>query len=269
MAAVIIIIAVIVIIGVIIAAAIQPRKEGGAREIWHRFFPDKGERGERAVAEVLGETVPGKQYVINGLCFSVKEGVSCQIDHILINSAGIWVIETKNYSGEIYGNEEDRYWRQVLGYGYNKTVNKFYNPKKQNATHIYRLKEILGRRNIFHNVVCFLDGADLSEVRADNVYTVFGLASVKEEPEYRTLSPREMEKYYYKLYEYWKANGINPEEHIENIRAAEEKLEEGICPRCGGRLVPRTGKYGQFLGCENYPKCKFHKTIEENEHDVI
>ena len=266
MAAVIIIIAVIVIIGVIIAAAIQPRKEGGAREIWHRFFPDKGERGERAVAEVLGDTEPGKQYVINNFCFSVK-GNTCQIDHILINSAGIWVIETKNMSGKIYGKEEDGYWRQVLGYG--NTVNKFYNPKKQNATHIYRLKYILGNKHIFHNVVCFLDGADLSEVFADNVYTVFGLASIKEEPAYKTLSPQEMEKYYYKLYEFWKTNGIGLEEHIMNIRQAEEKLSEGICPRCGGRLVPRTGKYGKFLGCENFPKCKFHKTIEENEHDVI
>ncbi len=33
------------------------------------------------------------------------------------------------------------------------------------------------------------------------------------------------------------------------------------CPRCGGFLVERSGKYGKFLGCRNYPKCKFTKKI--------
>ena len=29
------------------------------------------------------------------------------------------------------------------------------------------------------------------------------------------------------------------------------------CPKCGGILVPRKGKFGSFLGCSNYPKCTF------------
>ena len=36
-----------------------------------------------------------------------------------------------------------------------------------------------------------------------------------------------------------------------------DKIEAGICPRCGGRLVEREGKYGKFYGCSNYPKCDF------------
>ena len=263
---VLLIIAVAIFVVVIIFSVSARQNPADQSDRSKKVVVDKGDFGEYVVAKTLGDTEPGKQYVINNFCFSVK-GNTCQIDHILINSAGIWVIETKNMSGKIYGKEEDGYWRQVLGYG--NTVNKFYNPKKQNATHIYRLKYILGNKHIFHNVVCFLDGADLSEVFADNVYTVFGLASIKEEPAYKTLSPQEMEKYYYKLYEFWKTNGIGLEEHIMNIRQAEEKLSEGLCPRCGGRLVPRTGKYGQFWGCENFPKCKFHKTFEDNEHDVI
>ena len=40
----------------------------------------------------------------------------------------------------------------------------------------------------------------------------------------------------------------------------------GKCPRCGkglfgGRLVVRVGKYGKFLGCSNYPKCKYTRNI--------
>ncbi|MCE9585615.1 restriction endonuclease [Candidatus Nomurabacteria bacterium] len=30
-----------------------------------------------------------------------------------------------------------------------------------------------------------------------------------------------------------------------------------VCPKCGGRLVERSGKFGRFLGCCNYPKCSY------------
>lgn len=32
-----------------------------------------------------------------------------------------------------------------------------------------------------------------------------------------------------------------------------------ICPKCGGNLITRNGKYGEFIGCSNYPKCKYIK----------
>jgi len=30
-----------------------------------------------------------------------------------------------------------------------------------------------------------------------------------------------------------------------------------ICLRCGSQLVERNGKYGKFIGCSNYPNCKY------------
>ena len=41
------------------------------------------------------------------------------------------------------------------------------------------------------------------------------------------------------------------------IKINETKEKNMICPRCGGDLVERKGKYGKFIGCTNYPKCKF------------
>lgn len=38
-----------------------------------------------------------------------------------------------------------------------------------------------------------------------------------------------------------------------------EEKSEGTCDRCGGDLVLRYSKFGKFLGCKNYPKCKFIK----------
>ncbi|MDD6393178.1 MAG: topoisomerase DNA-binding C4 zinc finger domain-containing protein [Prevotella sp.] len=34
-------------------------------------------------------------------------------------------------------------------------------------------------------------------------------------------------------------------------------INAGICPKCGGQLIKRNGKYGSFYGCSNYPNCKF------------
>ena len=44
----------------------------------------------------------------------------------------------------------------------------------------------------------------------------------------------------------------------------EEKyhLNDNLCPKCGGELVKRNGKYGEFYGCSNYPKCKYTREIK-------
>jgi len=52
-------------------------------------------------------------------------------------------------------------------------------------------------------------------------------------------------------------NQMKNKEHVQNIRQTQAELREGICPRCGGKLVEREGKYGKFFGCSNYPDCKF------------
>lgn len=40
------------------------------------------------------------------------------------------------------------------------------------------------------------------------------------------------------------------------------------CPKCGsGYLMIRKGKYGKFLGCTGYPKCKYTKDISEARKD--
>ena len=50
-------------------------------------------------------------------------------------------------------------------------------------------------------------------------------------------------------------------EHVKQIhtkvRNDSIKVVSGICPKCGGRLVARSGKKGNFTGCSNYPKCRY------------
>lgn len=53
-------------------------------------------------------------------------------------------------------------------------------------------------------------------------------------------------------------------QHVKDIKTRmktyDEKIGNMICPKCGGKLLNRKGQYGEFLGCSNYPKCKFKKT---------
>ncbi|MCD7863717.1 MAG: topoisomerase DNA-binding C4 zinc finger domain-containing protein [Lachnospiraceae bacterium] len=34
-----------------------------------------------------------------------------------------------------------------------------------------------------------------------------------------------------------------------------------ICPRCGGELIEKNGRYGKFMGCRNYPDCRYSRKL--------
>jgi DNA topoisomerase I len=40
-----------------------------------------------------------------------------------------------------------------------------------------------------------------------------------------------------------------------------EETIKGVCPQCGGNLVEKTGRFGKFIACSNYPTCKFTKPV--------
>ena len=214
----------------------------------------RGKHGENKVRRVIGETVENEQYVINDFIL-VNDGKSSQIDHIVINPHGIFVIETKNYSGEIYGSENQREWTQVLAYG--KVKNKLYNPLKQNATHIYNVKKIVGRLPVY-SLVVFVQN-NTHNIDAKNVIPLSALKTALQSGEI-ILTVEQMQTAYNLLLS--NQSDISTKEHVQNIRKQQQNLELGICPRCGGNLVLRNGKYGEFWGCSNYPKCKFTKRIK-------
>lgn len=250
----------VVIFVIVFVIIIIARKSSYSSEPFYSPEPKaKGSRGEMIVAKILGDTIVGEQYVINDLLFQTESGKTCQIDHIFINKFGIWVIETKNYSGTIYGNENQREWIQILAHG--NVRNKFYNPLKQNTTHIYHLSQYLKIKNVFQNIVVFLR-ADTSNITAHNVYSVLELPAVKHQSTAVLLSVEQMEYYYNRLLALKNNATISKDEHIENIHKMQEQIRQGICPRCGGNLELRDGENGLFLGCSNYPKCKFTKGIE-------
>lgn len=218
----------------------------------------KGKRGEHKIARLL-ESLSKKleAYVINDVIVAVEDGKTSQIDHILFARGGIFVIETKNYSGRIYGSESQREWTQVLAYG--RTKNKLYNPVKQNQTHIYRLKEILGKQLPFISCVVFLR-ADISYIDSDLVYTPSELKRFLRENAFKEESTNNsVQDAYNKIITYKEKPIQTTKEHVQEIKKTLSNIDDNICPRCGGTLVLRKGASGSFYGCSNYPKCRFTK----------
>jgi len=211
----------------------------------------RGKFGENKVKWIIGETIENKQYVINDLILG-QSGETTQIDHIVINPRGIFVIETKNYSGKIYGSESQYEWTQVLAYG--NVKNKLYNPLKQNATHVHHVKKIVGKLPVY-SLVVFVQN-NTAHIYANNVIPLSSLRKFLQHGE-NTLSVEQMKMAYEALLMH--RVEVSRQEHMQNIRAQRRNVERGFCPRCGGYLVLRKGQYGEFFGCSNYPKCKFTK----------
>ncbi len=214
----------------------------------------KGKVGENKVVSVLNPIFFGKveHRQINNLVLMDDQGKSHQIDHVEIRQNGVFCIETKNYSGYIFGNENQSQWTQCLY----KEKHYFLNPVKQNKSHIYYIRKVLGKKYDVHSVVVFVQN-NASKI---NVNGVINLCDLKDYllnfNNNTSLTVEEMDYIYNTLL----ANAnkkISNREHIKNIRKTQEDLNRKICPRCGGTLVLKNGKYGKFYGCEKYPKCKF------------
>lgn len=79
-------------------------------------------------------------HVAHNVTLPLPERGTTQIDHLIISRFGIFVVETKNFRGAIYGSEHDRTWTQVIGG--RKIV--FSNPLRQNYGHARAVAELLG-----------------------------------------------------------------------------------------------------------------------------
>ncbi len=99
----------------------------------------KGIWGEFKINLFISLLLNKKQYhLIKDVTLYVGKGTT-QIDHIIVSVYGIFVIETKNYKGWIFGGEHQKTWTEV----FYKNKNKFQNPLHQNYKHEMTLKFLL------------------------------------------------------------------------------------------------------------------------------
>ena len=214
----------------------------------------KGIYGEFKIKCKIGKTKPNVQYVFNNYKVIV-DGKSSQIDHIVVNKNGVFVIETKNYAGRIYGNDNQLEWTQVLVYG--KVKNKFYNPVKQNNTHIYQLSTFLPKNTNMKSIIVFVNN-NIKFVQSNNVFATHQLKMALRTNYGKVYSQEEMLEIV-RCLEANRNNTLSNRKHVKNINEMQREISNNICPRCHSELVLRKGQYGNFYGCSNYPKCKFKK----------
>ncbi len=213
----------------------------------------KGAIGEKKVDSKLNPMLFGKveHRQINNLIIVDDNGMSHQIDHIEIRENGIFCIETKNYKGWIFGSENQDKWVQAL---YTEK-HLFTNPLKQNKSHIYHLNKIIGKNYHINSVVVMVQN-NADRIDCSNVINLNDLKDyLKNYNDGTNLSVDEMDEIYNKFLS--SRADLTNKEHVKNVKQSQKNLRQGICPRCGGKLVERNGKYGKFYGCSNYPKCKF------------
>ena len=85
---------------------------------------------------------------------------------IMIHQSGIYVFESKNYSGWIFGSEDSKNWTQTLPSGRKAHKEYFLNPIIQNKVHIKWLVKLIGEESPIHSIIvfserCTLRGIDL------------------------------------------------------------------------------------------------------------
>ena len=146
----------------------------------------------------------------------------------MISSKGIYVIENKNYAGWIFGNEKDQKWCETLkGKKY-----FFYNPIKQNNTHIKYLENLLQIGNEkYTSLITFNLAADLKKVtvESENIHVIAynNLSAFLEKEKARPdcLTSEEINKIYDTLLPLTQVTEEQKQEHIRAIQGKYKKQE--------------------------------------------
>jgi len=126
----------------------------------------KGRMGEAFVNSAINRKLDKTQYhLIKDATLPTADGTT-QVDHIIVSKFGIFVIETKNMKGWIFGGERQKTWTQSIY----KHKTKFQNPLHQNYKHIKTLESLLGlSSDKFHSVIVFTGESTFKTKMPDNV----------------------------------------------------------------------------------------------------
>ena len=209
--------------------------------------------GELWTKQALNKLPKDKYIILNDIFIKTCDSTH-QIDHVVISQYGIFSIETKQYNGYITGTKYDKNWVRHLG----RRKIYYTNPIRQNYGHVKALAELLNiDESKIHNVVCIPSRAKLKI--KDDGEVVRNTTIVNKILSYTETVINDIES----VVAIIKSNNITDKtikkEHIKNIKNNIIDNDPNKCPKCGGKLVERNGRYGMFIGCSNYPKCKYIK----------
>ena len=239
---------------------------------------NKGIRGESEIATILYRAINNGLYgfVLQNVYVPKADGGTTEVDTILVCTNGIYVLESKNFFGWIFGDDTHKYWTVTLYAGKNwlglkrTEKHRFYNPIWQNETHVNCIRRIVGSEIPITSVIVFSNRSEFKKVVNNSNSLIMHTSEFRHFAKgIRTtqsdrLSVNRVNDIYARLSNFRDLSGEKKQSHIRYIN--EQRKNISTCPRCGGKLVVRTARKGanagsQFLGCENYPKCKYTKDI--------
>ena len=187
-----------------------------------------------------------------------------QIDHVFLSPYGIFVLETKNMSGWIFGSEKQAQWTQKL---YKRTF-KFQNPLRQNYKHLKALEATLGvNPEHLHSVITFVGGSTFKTEVPTNVTQGIGFIRYIKSFQQPVFSATEVDAMLNALQTGRRAPTLaTHREHLQNLKRRSDPTAERQCPKCGNALLIRTLKSGakagqQFWGCSAFPKCRTMQSL--------
>ncbi len=221
----------------------------------------KGWFGEKAATFGMWLRLDARIYQrIDNVIVPTANGTT-QVDHILVSPFGIFVIETKNMDGWIFGNERQDKWTQVI---FGKKY-QFQNPLHQNYRHTKSLSDYLGlNHDVFRSVVFFIGDCEFKTPLPANVLTR-GLASYVQGFHGACLSDEEVNRIFSRINALKQLRTFaSGAQHVHQLHARYNS--NSTCPKCGSPLARRSAKKGkyagqEFLGCTAYPKCRYIRNL--------
>ena len=193
----------------------------------------------------------------HNLIIPSKNGTT-QLDHLLVSPYGLFIVETKNKKGWIFGSGDQSKWTQSI---YGKKYS-FQNPLRQTFRQKKVLSEYLGvDESIIRTVVFFVGDCKFKTRLPENVLNSRLGKYIKQFKD-PIIDHLEIDRIVVQLQRHVLESSLTNKDHIRSLR--ERHSSTTVCPKCGSNLVERTARKGpkeglKFLGCENYPRCRFTK----------
>ncbi len=192
---------------------------------WSVLF-NKGMNGEYKLYQNLKffETI-GCKFLFN-LYVPRESGKTSEIDLIMFHQKGLFVLESKNYSGWIFGNENNKKWTQTLPTGYGEShKEQFYNPIMQNATHIRAVRKYIDDTIPIYSIIAFSDDCTLKNVttRSNVIVTYYSnlqekIISKLSETNNYSIPKDLMDETYDALLKFTNVDEYTKLQHLKNLR---------------------------------------------------
>lgn len=205
-------------------------KAGAYYQVTHipflRVRRDIGKYGEYLTYKQLRHFEKNGAKFLFNVYVPKEDGETTEIDVLMITHKGIFVFESKNYSGWIFGNENRKDWYQTLPSGRGKSHKEhFYNPIMQNRTHLKHLQVILDKAVPMFSVIVFSDRCTLKDVTVNNgsVKVVnrsrvsLVVSEICKELTEDALSDKNISDLYNTLHPYTQVDEMEKQQHITNI----------------------------------------------------